>query len=324
MTKFTNQTNIPLPLAVWLATDGYDYDDRPNLISATSLLRSIKQITLSSRIPQEDDSADVSTLLASRMGTAIHDSIENAWLFNRIGAMLSLGYPKRVIERMRCNPEVVEPDTIPFYMEKRSEREIDGKIISGKFDFVLEGKVIDFKSTSTFSYTSGTNTSKYKLQGSIYRWLNPELITDDVMEIHYIFKDWSRIRVQADPNYPKSATLAQPIKLMSVAETDAWVREKVSKITKYANFPEEDLPKCTDEDLWRKPDVWKYYKNPAKTIRATKNFNTRQDALMRLAQDKNVGLIKKIGGEVMACRYCPAVGICKQKDGYIISGELKM
>ena len=47
--KFTNKNNIPLSLAVWLVTDEYDYVDKPNYISATSLLKPTRQLVLSKR-----------------------------------------------------------------------------------------------------------------------------------------------------------------------------------------------------------------------------------------------------------------------------------
>ena len=47
----TNNHGISLPLAVWLLHDDYDYVKDENYISATSLLKSTKQIILSKRIP---------------------------------------------------------------------------------------------------------------------------------------------------------------------------------------------------------------------------------------------------------------------------------
>jgi hypothetical protein len=89
--------------------------------------------------------------------------------------MASLGYPQDIIDRVIVNPtpEDLKPDSIPVYMELRSFKEIDGVRVSGKFDFVAEGKVEDFKSTSTFAWKSGDKVEDYRLQGSIYRWLTP-------------------------------------------------------------------------------------------------------------------------------------------------------
>ena len=45
MRKYLNGTNVPLSVALFLADDNYDYE--PNTISATALIRPIRQIILS-------------------------------------------------------------------------------------------------------------------------------------------------------------------------------------------------------------------------------------------------------------------------------------
>ena len=147
--NYTNTSNIALPLAVFLATDHYDYV--PNVISATSLLKPARQLILADRLSSEDNLVELSDMVSSRMGTAIHTAIEQAWL-NPTKALKSLGYSDDIIQRIKVNPETVEENDIPVYMEKRSFKKVGNHTISGKFDFVAEGKVHDFKSTSTFKY----------------------------------------------------------------------------------------------------------------------------------------------------------------------------
>ncbi len=79
--KYTNNTGINLSLAMWLATDTYDHCDDPMQISATTLLKPVKVIVLSRRLAKSGvtKEADLSTMVPSRLGTAIHDAIERAW-----------------------------------------------------------------------------------------------------------------------------------------------------------------------------------------------------------------------------------------------------
>lgn len=317
--NYTNNHNIPLPLAVFLATDHYDYV--PNVISATTLLKPVKQIVLGNRIAKEDTLIDVADLVSSRMGTAIHTAIEQAWL-NPNKALSSLGFSDKVIERIKINPEHPDPKDINVYMEKRSNRSIAGMTVSGKFDFVAEGRVQDFKSTSTYTYMNQTNTDKYRLQGSIYRWLNPDIITADTMTIHFIFTDWQKVESLKNKDYPPNRVHSQSIDLLSLEATDSWLRNKITQIKQYEHADEADMPVCTDEDLWRKPTVYKYYKDPNKTERSTKNFTTMSEATAYMSDRGNVGMIKEVKGQVIACRYCPAFAICKQKDALIASGDL--
>ena len=326
MGAYTNFSGIPLSIAVWLATDHYDYDPDPNHLSATSLLKPTRQIILSKRIPHEDNPVDLEALVPSRMGTAIHDSIEKAWNQHRVDALKALNYPEKIIDRIKFNPDPsdIGPDDIPVYMEKRLEREILGYRISGKFDFIAEGRLEDFKSTSVFSWMNGNNDEKYRRQGSIYRWLNPSIITQDEMLIQFIFTDWNKARAQAEQakGYPQKRTEVRRFPLYSIEETNLWVTKKVADIQQHLNTPEPDLPYCTDEELWRTDPQYKYYKNPDKTERSTKNFDTLAEAQLRMAKDGNVGIIKIVPGQVKACHYCPAVSQCSQAKALVAEGSL--
>lgn len=321
---YSNVSEVPLSLAVFLATDNYDHDDDPNTISATSLIKPLRQIILSARVPAEDNVADLTQMVASRMGTAVHDGIERAWKTNHLNAMKSLGLPQRVIDRVQINPtkEQLTSDGIPVYLEQRLYRTIGKYKISGKFDFIGDGRVEDFKTTSTYTAMNHTNDEKYTWQGSIYRWLDPELITSDQMAIQFLFTDWNAGKAKADPNYPQRRFKTQVFDLRSVAETESFIRRKLDLIEQYWDAPEEEIPECTDEDLWRSEPIYKYYKNPEKTVRSTKNFTIYQEAMMRYIEDGSVGLVKEHPGQVTACKYCQAFPVCTQKDALIAKGDL--
>lgn len=316
--RYTNNHNIPLALAVFLATDDYDY--QPNTISATSLLKSTRQLVLSTRLQAEDMLIDVSNLVSARMGTAIHTAIESAWT-NPSKALKLLGYSDAIANKIVINPDNPTKDQLPVYMEIRNTKNILGYNITGKFDFVAEGRVQDFKSTSVYTYLNQTNKEKYSLQGSIYRWLNPDKITKDVMDIHFIFTDWSKKDALANKDYPPNRVHTQRIPLLSIEDTENFIKNKLNNLKKYSDTPEQELPLCTDEELWRKETIYKYYKNPD-SQRSTKNFTNKQDAMLRLVQDGSVGVIKEVKGQVVACKYCQVANICTQKDRLIESGDL--
>lgn len=323
--RYTNQTNIALPLAVFLATDDYDYER--GVISATSLLKPVRQIVLAKRVNPEDTLIDISQLIASRMGSALHTAIEHVWKTNAPQALEALGYSKHVQNNIFINPTPEDlqqyKDAIPVYMEQRAYKELDGFKVSGKFDFVAEGKVHDFKSTSAYTYLYQTNTEKYILQGSIYRWLNQDIITQDTMNIHFIFTDWSSAEAKRNPNYPQQRLLTQNLKLLSIEETEKYIKDKLAQIKRYKDVDESKIPLCTDEELWRSETVYKYYKDPNKTQRATKNFDTdHTSAFAHLAEQGGVGVVIEVKGQVKACNYCPAFSVCTQKDALIASGDL--
>jgi hypothetical protein len=323
MPTYSNIQAVPLALQVFLATDSYDHNPDPFTISATSVIKPLRQLILGSRINQEDSAVDLSQMVAARMGTAIHDGIERAWINNYKQALTTLNYPANVINRIVINKpidEVTEED-IPIYLEQRIEREIAGYKVSGKFDFVSEGMVQDFKSTGVYSAMTGNNNDKYILQGSIYRWLNPKLITKDEMAIHFIFTDWSAMRAKTENNYPQSRILQKIFPLKSLEETERYIVNKLNQIKQYQDADESAIPLCGDSDLWRSEPVFKYYKDPNKLVRSTKNFDNKQDAYLKLSQE-GIGIVIEKPGVVTACRYCSGFSLCTQKDAFVASGEL--
>lgn len=329
MQIYSHVSEVPLALAVFLATDNYDVDPRPNAISATTLMRPLRQIILSKRIPAAQAMTPLPDMAKNRMGAAIHDGIERAWLHNHKRAMQAMGYPDHIIERVVVNPSAallaVLPDAIPVYLEQRLERRFGKWIVTGKFDFVAEGEVQDFKSTSVWTYQNQVNKNKYPLQLSIYRCLGPHLITSASGRIHYLFMDWSANKALADPQgYPRRPTLTQTFELMSPAEAERYILNKLALIDKYMDAPEDQIPDCDDEDLWRSDPVWKYYTDPTKTARSSKNFTDKPSAYAHWAEKGGKGIVKEIEGEVTACKYCSAYIACGQKDRLIAAGQLKV
>lgn len=324
MGKLTNFAGVSLPMAVWLAADDYDYDPDRRTISATSLMKPVRQILLKERLTKENRTTpDVMDFFKSRMGTSIHDGIEKAWMTNMVPAMLALGYSEDTIARFRINPSAEDlrehNDIIPIYMEQRGSREFKGYKISGKFDMIVDGELKDHKSTSVYTFIKGSKDEDYRNQGSIYRWIHRDKIFSDHIDIQFIFTDWSKAQAKADPKYPQTPLYEHRVPLMSLDETERWIGDRIRTLEKYADVSEPTLPFCSDEELWRSPTVWKYFSDPAKATdpkaRSSKNFDNAAEAAAHRA-DKGKGIVVEKPGEVKACGYCPAYPICTQKDLY--------
>jgi len=315
--RLTNVTGVSLPIAVWLAADGYDFTAMGRSISATAILKPVRQILLKERLKDVvQETPDVTDYIASRLGHTIHDGIEQAWKNDYKTSMAKLGYPQKIIDKIEINPEKPNPDNIQVWLEQRSSREIAGYTISGKFDMVLEGVLQDFKSTSAYTAVYGSNDENYRLQGSIYKWLNPDKIFADHMNIQFIFTDWSRVMAKQSSSYPQQRVKEHRVELMSVEETSAWIKGKLRVLEAHADLSEAALPFCTDEELWRGEHVYKYFSNPLKTDgRSTRNFSALSEATAFQAS-AGKGVVLTIPGKVKACGYCVAFAICTQKDLY--------
>lgn len=323
--KYLNNTGVSLSMAVWLAHDDYDYNDDPNTISVTTLMKPVRQIVLAMRLPPEQATLpDIQNRVASRLGTAVHNEVERTWINHMRPAMQALGYPNAVIDRIRVNPteeQAADPNNILVYLEQRTEKKVGRWTVSGKFDLVADGRLEDVKTTTTFTYSNQTKAEEYPLQGSLYRWLNPKKITHDLMAIQFLFTDWAGYKLKSEKNYPPHKVMEKVYQLKTVDETDKWVRGKLDLLERCIKLPETELPRCSDKELWKDDPVYKFYSNPAKTERATKNFDNPQDAeAHRIKAGK--GIVIPVQGKVKACLYCPGFELCTQKDEYLLDGSL--
>ena len=189
--EYTNKNNVSLALAVFLMYDDYDYDERPNSISATGLIRPLRQLVLSKQNAALSKTVDIADLVFTRMGSAIHKGCEEAWTDpeNVKNALKVLGASEDAVNSIKINPAYVKHGETPVYVEQRAEKEILDFVISGKYDLVLDGTLNDYKSTSVWAYIFDSNADRYIKQGSIYKWLSPYKIISYYININYIFTD---------------------------------------------------------------------------------------------------------------------------------------
>jgi len=78
------------------------------------------------------------------------------------------------------------------------------------------------------------------------------------------------------------------------------------------------MVRCSDKELWKQPDSFKYYANPETAKaggRAQKSFDNYADVDAHLKL-KGKGTIVTVKGEVKACEYCPAFSVCEQRKEY--------
>ena len=326
---YTNRENIPIALAVWLAAnDGYDLKRSDDVVSATSLMKPTKSFILGQRVHNsetEEHVVDVADLIRARLGTAVHTAAEVSWLYSRENALRALGMPDHVIDRIKVNPdEPSEDPSLDVYLEQRANRAIGKWIVSGKFDFVVNGRVQDIKTTKTFNWIAGTNDEKYQMQGSIYRWLNPEIITDDYMDVLMVFTDWSPLQAMTNKDYPKREILVRTLPLHSLEHTERYVKNRLAELERYWDADQADMPRCTPKELWQNPAKYAYYKNP-KAARATKLYDTPQEANAAKAKDGVPGSkVVERKAEPKYCKYCDGRTMCLQAEQYIAEGLLKL
>ena len=317
---YTNKTNLPLPMAIWLAHDEYMYAKTSNELSTTTLLKSPRHIIATRRAMYPEQfpaylkgetvavDVDVSDMIAARFGTAIHSAVENSIKNGSKQALAALRTPLSQASKLVVNPDPnnVPEGSIPIYLEQRAWKEVGKFNISGQFDIVFNGQVQDIKTTGTYSWTSGINDDKYIKQLSIYRWLNPELITQDTCRINFVFTNWNQHLAFNSDDYPQYRVMSKELPLMSLQETDLFVRHKLAILEQYWFSPLEEIPCCTEEELMHGVKVtYKYYKSGyVQGKRSTKNFDCIADAEQYKMQQGGQGEIVTQVGKLNYCPYC--------------------
>ena len=318
--NYTNTLHLPLIAEVFLAHDEYDHPETAEkTISATGLLKSVRETILLSRMEPKDITTDISTLVASRTGTAVHGGFENAWLSPKLPETLkALGYPQSMIKKIHVNPE--EPTgELDVYLEKRTNKLFQGHTVSGQFDFVFDGEIEDVKNTTMFSWYK--DPKEYILQLSIYKWLNPDIITRDTGKILFNLKDWNKNYVYSKPDYPLAPIAEKRLKLLPTWEVEQFISNKLELLDEHQDTPEPELPRCTKEELWQGDAKYLYYgKQDAK--KASKSFDNPIEA-QNWVLSKGKGYIKIREGVPTRCNFCYAAPKCSQRAGYVNQGIIQ-
>ena len=278
--KITNKNNFPDYVVEWLKSDDYDYDYDPNTLSATTLMSPARVYALKNK-HWEDLEIDVTDLIASRYGTAIHDSVEKVGIKNAI-------------------------------QEIRFKTLIQGKKITGKFDLMIdmdqeEHKLVDVKSTSVWTYIYGSKDEEYIKQLSIYRYLARKngYNVGSKADIFMIFTDWSAAKARNDSDYPQTRIKIKPIDLWTDTETEEYIKTRISAL----NEALINLPECTEDDLWQTKTKYAVMKTGRKS--AVKLFDVEEEANKQANENKDY-FVEIRPGKAKRCNYCSCRPVCDQ------------
>ena len=329
-----NHGNISLLLSTWLAHEHYDQGKIPfkgikRVWSATELLKPTRAILLNQLIPEEEKRTfDISSKANAKIGVSIHKSIEDFWSkgISWKAVMKSRSIPSSVIERILINPsdDEIKEDSIIIITERRAWKVINSEIaITGQADIIYNGTLHDIKTTSVASWTNRNTKEKWRLQGSIYKWLMPELITNDFMNIDLIFTNWSNERAKrakAREEYPPFKVATLQFKLYDTSEIQSFINKKVNELELHLSQSEfnkqNNFPNCSPSDLWMSETQYKYWSTEnayKQNKRAYRVFTSASDAEIFKASKGNKGIVIPFPGFPKACSWCSVSSICEQR-----------
>lgn len=332
-TTFTNTSGTGLPMAVWLASEHYSREGCPfpeetPVWSATDLLKPLRRLVLEERLsPGQAAPVEVSSLAAAKTGTAVHRAIEETWKDKetRDRAMERLGYPRGFREDIRINPDPGDHSAVvPIHIERRGWKMLpNGTGITGQADFVIQGNLYDVKTTTVYAFTNRKQekTDAWTFQGSIYRWLMPEIITGSFLTVNLLLTDWSVGRAEASSgkpgDYPPSRTASLKLRLFPPEDTERKLVSLTNSLLRARKQKQEDLIRCSREELWTTQDAYKFWaKRESREAgkRATKVFSLAEEAYSWQSSKGGGGEVVRFPGKPRACAWCPASPICTQRE----------
>jgi len=285
---YQNYEHIHPLIRAMLIYNSYDYDDRENVISTTSITKPTQMLVLERANKDADRYIDIEGLIPSVGGTALHTHLESALKF------ISKPENKHLWEKIG----VPEPDELYLEIEQRKEVEIDDYIISGKFDVMYMYKdskwqLGDLKSLSVWAVMIDLEKKKqdWALQLSIYRYLNQDKEIEDTAMIMCWFTDWSKSESRRKTEYPNSRLETYEVKLMSLEETEDYLKKRIadvkSGLINYIRTDGEDTGfRCSEQELWQRKGGWAYYAK-ATNKKATKIYDTEEEARRALSKAKD-------------------------------------
>lgn len=277
--KYTNNKNLPAPIVKVVTKDDYDSGDCD--ISVTTLIGSARQSQLT-KVHKDDLVEDASDCIYRALGSILHKILE-------------------------------EVDT--EVTERRLSMKVEGlagKIwtISGALDrYKVDGGILqDYKLTSAWKFNKTEPDPAFSAQLNIYaEILRYNKIEVNSAEIHGILRDWSKMQVMRDKNYPRCQYHIQQIPLWPREQVQAYLKERVIA----HQLAEETLPECTDEDRWAKPPKYAVMKKGRKT--ALKLYDTQEAASTHAAREGKLCYVEFRPSVANRCEhYCSVNGFCEQ------------
>jgi len=136
------------------------------------------------------------------------------------------------------------------------------------------------------------------------------------LQIIAIVRDWSRREAVTKEGYPQAPIVTIDIPLWSMQERTDYVLSRI-KLHGEALFEMEtdgEMPDCTDEEMWAKPESFAVKKDGG--VRAKSVHKTRDEAEIAMPS-KGHSIEHRLGARTRCESFCQVSGFCKQHQLYL-------
>ena len=294
--KITNKFGMPQPFVDFAINDKYSKGKAD--ISVTSLIDS-PRVRIMKDVYDEDVEIDAVDMVWALFGTAVHS----------------------VLEQSNPSKDIIT--------EERLYSKLNGWILSGALDRqeIINDvtTIIDYKVTSVWSVIYGK--IEWERQLNCYAWLcrdKHKLTQHKVgsLKICAILRDWNRRDADKKENYPKAPIVFVDIPMWDEEVTHKYISDRLSlhQEAQVGYDLNNELPLCSDEEMWKKNDTWAVKKKGQK--RAMRVLDSEEEAIKYINwhNETDKAYIKKTdlelefrSGEYTRCgNYCSVVDFCNQ------------
>jgi len=305
--KNIDTIGYPKHIAEWLMNDEYDYVE--GTISATALLKPARIHALTKR-HWDEIQIDIQHLESSKIGNAVHDSLEKAPMSNVL------------LKEKRFYAEVdgIKLSGKPDLILKSDKISFNGRDVALPFDRI--GNLKDYKTTKTWKFIFGSSDEDYIKQLSVYRYImfRNGIYLDDKGEIDFFFTNWIKQKAINEQKLSYKIRLhRKTFSLMTTDDTENWIQERLSIFKSVESLNDNDLPECIQKELWFDED--KYAVMKGSNIKAARVLDTEKDAENYIdylldakpkLKKKDMKIIKRPGQAKRCNPYCPVRRWCNQ------------
>ena len=200
---------------------------------------------------------------------------------------------------------------------KRVNEVINGKLISGEYDYFHKGVLKDYKTTSVWKYILG-DLSSWSTQLNCYSYFLRDKKVDKLF-IEAFFLDWNNNESLRIGNYPKAPQLKIPIYKMLDEYVFYYLVVRIDEHEKNVVFYDEELSDCTSEEMWEKNATFAVKKEgQKKALRVLSSLEEAEEWADRKMREKKDNLfIEERPGERVRCeRFCQVKDFCNQYREY--------
>ena len=247
-------------------------------VSATTLLKGVKEIVLTSRHwnEMEDDVAD---RVWAIWGQAVHSLLEHE-----------------------------TPDT---FVEESVSADVNGMKVTGRMDCYdpKEGILYDYKTASVWKVLY-KDFDDWKKQGLIYSWLlNKNGFSVKKCRFIAMLKDHSKSKAKFDASYPQSPVYVYEFDVTDndLMAIENFIQIRVREIHHCEKFDDDSIPECSEAERWAKPTNYAVMKQGRKT--ALRVFDNITEA-EKLATEQGGYVETRKGTDGKCPEYCACCEFC--------------